>query len=104
MTDRIADLERWLVKSTKENLALEADNKRLREDIASADAQIEALEAKLGPDCCACPYDKPGDVCRVHSPMLRKAEAEIKRLREELEAADDSLKPLRVFVDGQGRL
>lgn len=63
---------------------LEAENQQLRGHLDAADAQIEALEAKLGPDCCACSYDYAGDVCSVHSPMLRKAEAEIERLRAAL--------------------
>jgi len=75
---------RWLA-DVKRIDALEAEIKQLREQLEYDEEQINALQDKLGLDCCACSYDKPGDVCMVHSPMLRKAEAEIKRLLAKLE-------------------
>jgi hypothetical protein len=69
---------------------LEAECRRLREEAESGDEMYEALQVKFE-GCphhhdspCACSYDAPGDVCSVHSPALRKAEAENAKLREAL--------------------
>lgn len=55
--------------------------------LTTAEAHIEVLQAKLDADRgCACGYDRPDDICSVHSPKLAAAEAR----NRELEAA---LKP-----------
>jgi len=73
----------------------EAEVERLKAEVELYRQSDEALHAKFdecphkhdGP--CGCSYDRPGDVCLVHSPKLREAEAELAALRarcERLEA------------------
>lgn len=50
-------------------------------EIEKKDAHIEALQSKIDAEkSCACSFDRPGDVCAVHSPLLREAEEVINGL------------------------
>ncbi len=56
--------------------------------IAELERHVEELQDKINPEHgCACSYDRPGDVCAVHSPALAKAEARIAELERDLAAA-----------------
>lgn len=70
-----------------ENTQLRTRNEQLEAELAEADAQCEALGAKVrslsAHETCGCSYDRPGDICAHHSPKLQVAHAKI----EQLEAA-----------------
>lgn len=75
------DAEQALDTSRKQVRGLEAENARLRAELAAATEHEEALDAKLGSltphGTCGCSYDKAGDLCLHHSPLLAKASAEL---------------------------
>jgi hypothetical protein len=49
--------------------SLREENERLRK-------HVDELTEKIALSDCACSLDEPGDVCVMHSPLLRRAEAE----------------------------
>lgn len=71
----LGDLARNAIPSLE---ALQRENETLKQ-------HVEELQEKIDPEKdCACSYDEAGAVCAAHSPMLKAAEAEVKRLREAL--------------------
>jgi hypothetical protein len=62
---------------------------RIAQSWLAQKAHIEELQQKFE-GCphtsCGCSYDRPGDVCAIHSPKIAAQKAEIERLREALEA------------------
>jgi cell division septum initiation protein DivIVA len=67
--------------------ALQRENETLKQ-------HVEELQEKIDPEKdCACSYDEAGAVCAAHSPMLKAAEAEVKRLREALTKINEGYGP-----------
>lgn len=57
-------------------LALTAENALLRD-------HVEQLQSKINTTNCACSYDNPDEVCKVHSPKVEALTEENARLRDE---------------------
>lgn len=65
--------------------ALQRENEELTK-------HVEELQDKVNPDKdCACSYDEADTVCAAHSPMLKAAEAKVKRLRNALNGLVEDL-------------
>jgi hypothetical protein len=75
---------------TEEVARLGRTEKYERGRAEAAEAGVEVLRDKLcGVETCGCSYDKPEDICACHSPMMRKAQAEVARLRGALREIAD---------------
>ena len=67
--------------------------------IEALDKHVEVLQDKIsGMKLCACSYDYPDDVCACHSPMLRKAQAEITTLGNAAMSFEHELKIAQVMI------
>lgn len=85
-----------------------SDIRALVEEVRRLEGHVELLQSKIDADTsCACSFDKPDDVCAVHSPRLAAAEAELARLRtpagEVEEFARSLLHEAKEFVPGSWR-
>lgn len=73
---------RWFRGASDEH----TDRAWLLDEVERQARHIDELQAKIDAErSCACSYDAPGDVCSWHSPALVKAQAEVERLRAELD-------------------
>lgn len=59
--------------------SLQRENEELTRHVAELQDKINSEKD------CACSYDEAGTVCGVHSPALKAAEAEVKRLQAEID-------------------
>lgn len=101
-----SSLETWFPLTAEELSAarlkieqLEAQVAKLKADLASTEESLEAQQAKYDGcphkpieriggdlcDTCGCSLDRIGDVCCLHAPALDKAQAQVARLRQEID-------------------
>ncbi len=86
----VVDLVGALYRAVEQEKAWRSsDNKSLSKEIDDLEESLQALQNKLGDNCCACSYDKKDDVCSVHAP----------RIKDLTEQNEKAIETLRFYAD-----